>query len=129
MRSFQLLRLAVEAEALRLRHRARRTVSRLAFAGVAVVLLFGAVLFAHVAAWYWLREHLAGQYVGLIFAGVDLLLAAILAALAARSSPSRVELEALQVRQHALEDAAGSLSIMTMLIRAVEVLMSSRGRK
>jgi hypothetical protein len=129
VRSFQLLRLAFEAEALRLRHRARRTVSRLVFGCFALAMVFGVVMFAHVAAWYWLRTHLEGQYVALIFTGVDLLFAVILGALAARSSPGRLELEALRVRQRALEDAAGSISVMAMAIRAVELLMASRGRK
>ena len=129
MRSFQLIRLAIEAEALRLRHHARRTLKRLVFGYFALALLFGALMFGHVAAWYWLREHLAGQYVALIFAGVDLSLAVILAVLASRSTPGRLEREALEVRRRALDDAAGSLSVMTMLLRAVDLLMSSRSPK
>jgi hypothetical protein len=58
-----------------------------------------------------------------------LFLAAILAVLASRSTPGRLELEALEVRRRALDDAAGSLSVMSMLIRAVELLLSSRSRK
>jgi fatty acid desaturase len=129
VRSFQLIRLAIEAEALRLRYRARRTANRLVFALLAALLLLGAVMFGHVAAWYWLREHLPGQYVALIFAGVDLLFAAILATLASHSAPGHLEVEALEVRRRALDDAAGSLSVMAMAIRAVELLMSSRKRK
>jgi hypothetical protein len=129
VRSFQLLRLAIEAEGLRLRHQARRTFGRLVLGYFAVLLLFGALTFGHVAAWYWLRENMAGQYVALIFAGVDLSLAAILAVLASRSTPGVLELEALEVRRRALDDAAGSLSVMTLLLRAVDLWMSARSRK
>ena len=129
MRSFQLVRLALEAEGLRLSRMARRTLNRLAFGCFAVAMLFAAVIFGHAAAWFWLREYLAGQYVALIFVGADLLLAAIFALLAGRSTPGRVELEALDVRRRALHDAATSLTISTLLVRAVDWLVSSRTRR
>jgi hypothetical protein len=129
MRSFQLLRLALEAEGLRLRHKARRMVSRLVFGYFALALVVGTLGFLHVAAWFWLRLFMAGQYVALIFAGVDLVLAAIFGLLASRSSPGRLELEALDVRRRALQDAAGALSMPALLIRAIEMVLSSRFRR
>jgi hypothetical protein len=129
VRAPRLLRLAMQAEALRLRHQARRTLTRFVVVCFALALLLGTLTFGHVAAWFWLREHMAGQYVALIFAGIDLFVAMILAVLASRSSPGRLELEALEVRRRALDDAAGSLSVMAMAIRAVELLMSLRSRK
>ena len=126
MRFFQLARVAIEAELLRLRHRARRTVSRVVVGCFAMALSFGVLLFGHVAAWYWLRGYLAGQYVALIFLGVDLLLAVICGVLASSSRPGRLELEALDVRRRALEDAVGSLTVMAMAIRVVELVLRSR---
>jgi hypothetical protein len=124
MRSFQLVRLALEAEMLRLNYKARRTVTRLVLGYFAMMLAFGALVFLHVAAWYWLREFMAGQYVALIFAGVDLLLAAVFALLASRSTPGRSELEALDVRRRALDDAAGSLTISALLVRVIDLVIS-----
>ncbi len=63
------------------------------------------LVFCHIALWYWLRHHFEPPQSALILAGSDLVLAVILALLAARSTPSRVELEALAVRQRAMEGA------------------------
>lgn len=128
MRAFNLLRVALEAEVLHLSQHLRRTVNRIALASCAIVLLLVAMVMAHIAAWYWLRGYMAGQYVGLIFTGADLLLAAILGTIASRSTPGRVELEALILRRRALEDAAASLTITAMIARLAGMLMSPRRR-
>jgi uncharacterized membrane protein len=125
----RLVRIALEAEALRLSQLARRTVKRIMLAGLAMVLALAALAFAHVAVWAWLRETLAAQWVALIFAGFDLLLAVVFAILASRSAPASVELEALAVRRRALDDAAGALTISTMLIRLVEEWLRPRKRE
>jgi hypothetical protein len=77
MRAFRLARIALQAEILYLRYQAQRTVNRVIFACCAVVMMLGVLVFGHIAAWYWLRTYMAGQYVGLIFMGIDLLFAAI----------------------------------------------------
>ena len=125
----RLLRVALEAEALRLGQQARRTVIRVVLGYFALVLMFGAVAFLHVAAWFWLRTMLPAQTAGLIFAGADLVAGLILMALALRSAPGIVEREALAVRRQALEDAAGSLSVSAMLIQLFGRLFLSRGRE
>ena len=123
MLPFRLVRVALEAEALRLSHKARRMVIRILLACMAMALLLAALAFGHVAAWFWLRERLAGQYVALIFVGFDLLLAVVLIVLADRSTPGGVEAEALAVRRRALDDAAGSLTMSAVLIRLVEQVL------
>ena len=55
MRTLRLARIAAEAEGLRLRHRAQRTAVRAASALIALAFLLGAVVFVHIAAWFWLR--------------------------------------------------------------------------
>src|ERR1700754_3228227 len=102
MRPFRLARIAAEAETLRLRYAARRTMVRAVLALGALGFLFGTVACCHVAAWYWLRQRWDGPEAALILAGVDLALAIVLALIAARSSPSRIEVEALAVRRRAL---------------------------
>jgi len=116
----RLIRIAMEAEAMRLNHKAKRTVVRLVLACCAAVLLLGALAFLHVAVWFWLRESLAVQYVALIFAAVDLVIGVILAVLADRYAPGEVELEALAVRRRALDDATDSLTISASLVRLLE---------
>ena len=111
---------------MRLSHRARRTGLRIVLGCFAVALLLAAVGFAHVAVWNWLREYLAAQYVAAIFAGIDLVLALILGALAIRSVPGRVELEALAVRRRALDEAAASVTISALAVRLFDQLNRSR---
>jgi hypothetical protein len=124
----RLLRIAIEAEMLRLGLHARRTAGRVVMGSVALALLLGALGFGHVAAWYWLRDHLAAQYVALIFVGVDLVFALLLFFLAFRSAPGLAEVEARAVRRQALESAAETVSIYALVARLAEQVMRSRSR-
>ena len=130
MRPFRLARIAAEAEGLRLRGMATRIVTRIGFAVVALFFVLGAVVFAHVAAWYELRIELNQGFLAAagILGGVDLLLAAILGFLASRSAPSRVEVEALDVRRKAIEGIAGALSLTQLVIPLLR-LASGLGRR
>ncbi|HUD59823.1 MAG TPA: hypothetical protein VMQ99_10005 [Acetobacteraceae bacterium] len=122
MRTFRLARIAAEAEGLRLRQRAQRTVIRAAFGMIAMGFLIGAVIFVHLAAWYWIRQTLRDEYAALILGGADFVLAMVLAFLATRSAPGRVELEALAVRQRAVESAVSSIAVSSLIFQAVRLL-------
>jgi hypothetical protein len=129
MRALRLARIAAEAEGVRLRERMRRTAARAAFALVAMAFLAGAVVFAHIAAWFWLRLSWDAQYAALIVAGFDLVLAILLALLAARSSPGRVELEALAVRRHAIDSAASTLAFSALAMQVLRLLTGLLSRR
>jgi len=113
MRPYRLARLAADAEGMRLRSMATRLATRIAFAVIALVFIIGALVFAHLAAWFWLETGFAMSPVGatLILCAVDLVVAIIAGLLASRSTPSRVEREALQVRQQAMTALSGSLNV------------------
>jgi hypothetical protein len=119
MRSLRLARIAAEAEGLRLRHVAQRNVVRAVLGVVALGFLFVALAFCQVAVWYWLRMSFDRPPAALIQAGGNLVLAAILALLAARSSPGRVEVEALAIRRRALEDASRGLAFSTLVAQLI----------
>ena len=121
MRTFRLARIAAEAEGLRLRQRAQRTVIRAAFGMIAMGFLIGAVIFVHLAA-CWIRQTLRDEYAALILGGADFVLAMVLAFLATRSAPGRVELEALAVRQRAVESAVSSIAVSSLIFQAVRLL-------
>ena len=127
MRTLRLARIAVEAEGLRLRHGARRTAVRAVLALIALGFLLGAVVFLQVAAWYWLRQSWDLPAAALILAGIELVLAGLLAT---RSSPGRLEVEALAVRNRALEAASSSLAfsaLATQVLRlAIDLFRRSR---
>jgi uncharacterized membrane protein len=115
MRALQLARVAAQAEALRLRHNARRTAIRAALGLVALAFLFGAIIFCHIAAWYRLVMSWDEPAATLIIAGVDLLVAVVLALVAIRSSAGRVEAEALALRRRALDHASTSLTLPALV--------------
>src|SRR4051794_26492911 len=114
------------AEALRLRHKARRNATRIVMLCVAGILFLGAILFGHIALWSFLRDHMARQYVALIFTGVDLLIGIVLAVVAMKSEPGKVEREALAIRERAWEDALASMTISALAMQVARLFMTSR---
>jgi hypothetical protein len=121
MRTFRLARVAADAELLRLRLRARRAAVRAILALVALGFLAGAAVFCHLALWYWLRHYFEPPQSALILAGIDVVLAIILVLLAARSTPSRTELEALDVRHRAVEGITASLAFSALAMQLLRL--------
>ena len=129
MRPVLLGRIAAEAEGVRLRGLMRRVVIRALLAVIALLFALGAIIFAHIALWYWLRTAQGQTYpmAAGILGGADLLAAAVFACLAMRSAPSRTELEALDVRRKAIE-AIGETLNWTRLIGSILRILASRRR-
>src|ERR1700748_3783059 len=130
LRPLRLARIAAEAEGLRLRYLAQRTATRAVMGLVAAVFLLGALAFFHAALWFWLRRRFESPAASLIVAGGDLLIAMIFGLFAARSSPGRLETEALEIRRRALENATSTLAYSTLVAQALRVGISMfrRGR-
>lgn len=131
MRPFRLARIAAEAELVRLRGMATRMATRLVMAIIALVFLLGVLVFAHIAIWCGVKAWLGltDAATAGVLAGLDLLVALILGFLASRSSPSKVEIEALQVRRRAIEGITGVLSITQMALPVVRMASGMRRRK
>ena len=81
---------------------------------IAFAFFLGALVFLHIALWYWLRQSWDRPAAALIIGGGELVLAALLGLLAARSSPGRIEAEALAVRRRALESATSGLAFSAL---------------
>lgn len=126
VRPLRLARIALAAEGLRQRLQFRRAILRATICAIAVALMIGALAFAHLAAWYWLRDSLPRPLVALIFAGFDLVLALPLLLLALRSGPGLAEREARAVRERALDDATDWLAVSALLSRLIEFVMPAR---
>lgn len=124
MRAYRLLQVALQAEMLRWNGMATRTVTRVAMACVALLFLTGALIFAHLAAWDWLRSAQGFSDVAAAgsMAGIDLLIAALFVFLAARSNPSRTELEALELRRQAIQNIGSGPSLLALLIPLVRLV-------
>lgn len=128
MRTLRLARIAAEAEGLRLRLQARRTAVRVAIGLMGLMFLGWALAFAHIAAWYWLRDGVGwpASGAGLAVAVADVVIAGFFALLMAKSSPGRVELEALQVRKQALDSATSGFALVTLLVPTLRMLLNLR---
>ena len=130
MRPLYLARIAAEAESVRLRAFAGRMAVRMVLGALALLFLVGVIAFAHLAAWYGLRtEGLSFLAITGILGGIDLLLAIVFALLAFRSSPSRVEVEALAVRRRALEGIATTFTLARLVIPILRLVTNLRRRK
>ena|SRR5690348_4800214 len=119
MRTLRLARIALEAEGLRLRQRARRGVARVALLAMACGFLLAAAGFGHAAVWLWLRLHWEPPQAAGLMVGGDVVLATFFALLAARSSAGRIEREALDVRRRAIESAVGTYAISTLTLQVL----------
>jgi hypothetical protein len=128
VRSINLLKLAFDAEVLRLRAMAARQGCRAAFGAVALVLALAVLALAEVAGWQGLRLCVEAIAATLILLGINLAVAAVFGLLAARSSPGHAEQEALRVRQQALEAARGSLFFTAAAPAATALLGFDRRR-
>jgi hypothetical protein len=127
MRAVRLVKVAAEAEILRIQHMLKRQGMRVAFGLVAVVFGLGVLVLANVAAWQLLRLYVSPISATLILLGVNLVLAAIFGMLAARSSPGRAEREALAIRRRAVNEARSSLALGALVPIAGTLLRSRRG--
>jgi hypothetical protein len=115
MRPVRLARIAAEAEVLRLRRIVVRLGIRAAYGAVALVFLILFIAFVHVAALLALELVVRPVYAALIVMGIDLIIAVAFGALAARSTEDRIEHEAREVRDTAVQQLGRSLSLLAML--------------
>ena len=122
MRSVDLLKIALEAELLRLRAMLARQGRRAAFAFAGLVFALAVLACAELAGWQGLRLWVEAIPATLILLGINLVIAAVFGLLAARSSPGHAEREALRVRQQALDAARGSLLITAGVPAATTLL-------
>lgn len=115
MKIVRLGRAALEAELLRYRLIATRTVRRVAFAAVAAVLGLFAFATLHVALFFVfeLDAGITPAWSAVIVAGLDLFVALVFLIGARASGPSAVEIEARIMRDRALAELRTSVAIAT----------------
>ena len=128
MRSISLLRTAAEAELLRLRAMLARQGRRAACGALAAIFTLSVLALAEVAGWQALHFYIAPIWATLILLGINFVIAGVFGAMAAWSSPSNVEREAMRVRQQALDAAQGALSFAAAVPFASK-LLRLRGRR
>jgi hypothetical protein len=128
VRSVSLLKVAAEAEILRLRAMLARQGRRAAFGAVALIFMLGVLVLSEVTGWQVLRLYVTAISATLILLGVNFVIAAVFGTLTTWSSPGHAEREALRVRREALDAARGALSI-TAAIPIGSALLRLLGRR
>lgn len=120
MRALRLARVALEAEALRWRLWGQRRVLQGGMLAAALIFVLFALALLHIALWVWLSAKLrGGGFIGaLIVAGVDVVLAVLLALIAAFSGRGRMR-EAKQLRDQAISAIRADMGaqVITYLFR------------
>ncbi len=130
MHPIRLGRIAAEAEGVRLRAMVTRIATRIALAVIALVFLLGVLIFAHLAIWYALRVNADLPFLSAtgILGGGDLIIAIVLGVIASRSTPSRIEAEALAVRRQAIQGLSTLPSMMGMVVPLLRLFTRTRRR-
>ena len=126
MRSVNLLKVAFDAELLRLRAMMARQGRRAAFGAVALIFALAVLALAEVLGWLALRLRFESIPATAILLGTNLVIAAVFGVLAARSSPGHTEQEALRVRRQALDAARGTLAFTAAVPAVVRLLGNGR---
>jgi hypothetical protein len=128
LRPVRLTRIAAEAEGVRLQGLAARLATRAALAAVALVFLLAVLVFVHVAAWYALFSVAGLSFLAStgIVGGVDLVIAIVLGLVAKSSTPSEVEVEALEVRRRAIQGLPSTLSVSQLLLPVLQAAANAR---
>ena len=125
MQTFRLAQVAAEAEMLRLKRLVSRTAMRAVFGLVALIFFTAFLVGVHVLIAIWLLPHLGAMYATLIVLAGDLVLAIGFGALAATSAVSKVEREALEIREAARMKLVEQASVAAM-IAPMAKLMGNR---
>jgi len=126
VRSVDLLKVAFDAELLRLRAMMARQGRRAAFGAVALIFALAVLALAEVLGWLALRLRFESIPATAILLGTNLVIAAVFGVLAARSSPGHTEQEALRVRRQALDAARGTLAFTAAVPAVVRLLGNGR---
>jgi MFS family permease len=123
MRPLRLARVAAEAEGILLRRHVRRIVIRVMLAAVALLFLMGALAMLHVAFWLQVSPSWGPVVTALALAGIDAVIAAIIALLAARDTQDKVMTDAVAVRNLALNEMRSAVTITAMLRPVLGILL------
>jgi hypothetical protein len=128
MRSVNLAKVAIEAEIVRYKAMAGRQGRRAGFGVAALIFGIGFLITLEIAGWQLARMYILPIYATLCVMGFNFIIAAGFTVIAMRSSPSRSEIDALAVRQRAVQALQNSLMV-SALVPAAGYLWDRQGRR
>ena len=123
MRTVDLAKVAASAEALRLRHIARRQGMRGAYGAGAAVFGIAVFVLLHVVAYEAMVPRLSPLIASIILLAFDLVVAAILGYLAISNKPDAIEDEAKMVRQQAVVEMRRSMTGMALIGEVAGIML------
>ena len=129
MRTVDLGRTAAQAEVLRLKRLVRRQITRVVWGAMAAVFLIAVLIMVHVVIFALLTTELSPVWSTVVLLVIDLVIAIIFLALAARGSPDTLEVEARTIRDQALLEMRESLAVSAILSPVTRMAFRSAGRK
>lgn len=115
MVAVQLAKAAAQAEKLRVEALLERHARRSVYAGVGIVFSLGAFALLHVAAEMAFAPSIGPLQVTILLIVFDMLAAAIVFSVAARSRPGKIEIEAEYLRRRALGQLRQEISFVALL--------------
>jgi hypothetical protein len=115
MVAIQLAKAAAQAEKLRVEALVQRQARRSVYAGVGVAFSLGAFALLHVAMAIAFAPSIGPLQVTILLAVFDIFAAALFFAVAARSRPGKIEIEAEYLKHRALAELKGELSVVALL--------------
>ena len=128
MRTVELAKVAVAAEALRLRRIARRQAMRGAYGAGAAVFGIAVLIVLHIVIYQILRIWLSPLVSSILVLVLDGAIAGVLGYLALQNTPDSVELEARQIKAQAIAEMKRSLTLMTMAAEVGGLVLRNRTR-
>lgn len=114
MQTLELARAAAAAEILRIRRLLARQVSRAVYGAVAAMFAIGVLVLLHCVIYEALLNVVSPLIATVILLILDILVAAIFAVLAVRSTPDRLEIEARDLRDRSITGMKTSLALETL---------------
>jgi hypothetical protein len=128
VRTVELAKVAVAAEALVLRREVRRQTVRVLFGLAAAVFAVAAAAVLHLVVYEVLRLYLLPIYAALFILVLDLVAAGALGWFALAGAPDPVQEEARQVRHQALEELQHSLTLVGMAAEIASLMLRTSAR-
>jgi len=129
VRTYRLAQAAIEAEKLRLRLHARRTIIRAVLGVLGGLALLGAVAFVHAAAGLWLAHRWGSVRAALTVAAVDIIVAIILILLALKKKPNTAEVEAKRLRDSAWRETIRAMTLAGLIDPLIRVAINRLRRQ
>lgn len=126
MRVYRLASISLQAEGVRLRHAARRRAIQAVLLLVAVVALLAGLLAGHVAVYALLAERLPPAGAAGALAGLDLVMALVIAWVALSRGPGKQEREAAALAGLARDQIRQSLQWPALVASLLQSLNRSR---